>query len=81
MEQHWSDHGAVDRTIFRCFAILFQYWEFFDKHCWWNLVDTIMLTNNIDKIIKTSFVEMDSTSQGTLIHMSIVPVEYFLGIK
>ena len=45
-----------------------------------NLVDTIMLTNN-DKIIETSFVEMDSTSQGTLIHMSIVPVEYFLGIK
>lgn len=39
-----------------------------------------MLTNN-DKIIETSFVEMDSTSQGTLIHMSIVPVEYFLGIK
>lgn len=45
-----------------------------------NLVDTIMLTNN-DKIIETSFVEMDSTSQGTFIHMSIVPVEYFLGIK
>lgn len=35
MEQHRSDHGAVDRTIFRCFAILFQYWKFFDKHCWW----------------------------------------------
>lgn len=46
-----------------------------------NLVDIIMLTNNIDKIMETSFVEMDSTSQGTLIHMSIVPVEYFLGIK
>lgn len=45
-----------------------------------NLMDIIMLTNN-DKIIETSFVEMDSTSQGTLIHMSIVPVEYFLGIK
>ena len=79
-----SNTGVIMEQLIELFLDVLQYCfsigSFSINIAGGNLVDTIMLTNN-DKIIETSFVEMDSTSQGTLIHMSIVPVEYFLGIK